>query len=192
MKIRLILAHPLQDSLNARLAGHVGARLRAMGHDLAVTDLYAEGFAPALTTSERARYYSAPFEDRAGLAGVEGLVLVFPTWWFGLPAILKGWIDRSFLPGVAYDHAPGGGAMVPRLTNLTRVMAITTQGAPWWYDRVIARQPVHKALKWGLIRPVAPRARFAMAAFHRAEPATEPRIAGFESRLSRRLTRHFS
>lgn len=192
MKIRLILAHPLQDSLNARLAGHVGAQLRAMGHDLAVTDLYAEGFAPALTASERARYYGAPFEDRAGLAGVEGLVLVFPTWWFGLPAILKGWIDRSFLPGVAYDHAPGGGAMVPRLTNLTRVMAITTLGASWWYDRVIARQPVHKALKRGVIRPVAPRARFAMAAFHKAETATEPRIAGFESRLSRRLTRHFS
>lgn len=192
MQIRLVLAHPLQDSLNARLARHARARLEAMGHTVGLTDLYAEEFAPALTPQERARYYDTPFEDRAGLAQMQGLVLVFPTWWFGLPAVLKGWIDRSFLPGVAYDHAPDGGPMVPRLGGLARVMAITTLGAPWWYDRLVVRQPVHKALKWGVLRPVAPHARFAMASFHRAETATEDRIARFETRLTARLTRHFS
>lgn len=192
MEIRLILAHPLPDSLNARLARHAQGHLQAMGHRVTLTDLYAEGFAPALTAAERARYYREPFEDRAGLAGVEGLVLVFPTWWFGLPAILKGWLDRSLLPGVAYDHAPDGGPMVPRLPGLTRVMAVTTLGAPWWYDRLIARQPVRKALKWGVVRPIAPRARFAMTALHGAETATQARITRFESRLSSRLTRHFN
>ena len=181
MRVRLILAHPLQDSLNRHLAMQVQGRLEALGHDVALQDLYAEGFGPALTASERRAYYTAPFADETGLGGLDGLVLVFPTWWFGLPAMLKGWIDRSFLPGVAYDHDKARGALTPRLHQLRQVMAVTTLGAPGVYDHLIVRRPVFHALKYGLVKACAPKARFRMLSLYRAETVTPQRLKGFET-----------
>lgn len=191
MRLLLILAHPLQDSLNARLARHALDVLRARGHDVTFRDLYAENFDPKLSAETRRAYYRTGFEDTAGLAELQGLVLVFPTWWFGMPAILKGWIDRNFLPGVAYDHDKTGGALRPKLHGLRAVMVVTTLGAPGMFDRIVMRRPVRRSLKYGLIKPCAPRARFDMASLYRAETVDNRRIARFEAQVARRLNRVF-
>jgi NAD(P)H dehydrogenase (quinone) len=144
-RIVVVLAHPLKNSLCAHLASLTASLITDAGHDLRIVDLYERNFDPRLTSSERRSYYAehdarAVAEDAEALRTADVLVLIFPTWWFGLPAILKGWIDRVFVPGVAYDHAPDFGRMIPKLTQLQSCFAITTLGSPWWIDWfIIAR-----------------------------------------------------
>lgn len=57
-------------------------------------------------------------------------MLVFPQWWFNFPAILKGFFDRVFAPGVAFDHDAAGGRIVPRLRNIRLFWALTSTGSP--------------------------------------------------------------
>lgn len=191
MRLLMVIAHPLKDSLSHRFADRLSRDLTRRGHDVSVRDLYAEGFAPALTADERRAYYRTPFGDDTGLKTFDGMVLLFPTWWFGLPAILKGWIDRSFLPGVAYDHDPALGTLRPGLPNLKAVLTVTTMGAPAWYDRLVAGRPVYRALKYGVFKPCAPKARFRFLALNGAEKITKPRLDGFETRLARVATHLF-
>ncbi|WP_127112298.1 NAD(P)H-dependent oxidoreductase [Shimia sediminis] len=187
MRCLVVLAHPLPQSLNAENARVAVAALEEAGHEVRLLDLYAEGFDPVLRPQERAVYYTSDFEDHAGLQDADALVLVFPTWWFALPAILKGWIDRSFLPGVAYDHANDLSALTPRLTGLTQVLAITTLGAPGWIDRLILRRPVYRALKWGLVKACAPKAQFNMVSLYGAETVDERRASQFQDKIRKRL-----
>lgn len=189
MRCLVVLAHPLTESLNAHLASVACRALQASGHEVRMVDLYSEGFDPVLSTHERLSYYQDGFEDLAGLAETDVLVLVFPTWWFGLPAILKGWIDRSFLPGVAYDHASDLSALTPRLTGMKHVLAITTLGSPGWIDRLILRRPVYRALKWGLVKACAPRARFRMLSLYQSETASASTISAFEARIEKAISR---
>ncbi len=189
MRCLVVLAHPLPDSLNARFARHVVKALQGLGHEARFADLYAEGFDPVLRAEERQSYYQDAFDDQAGLRDVEMLVLVFPTWWFGLPAILKGWIDRSFLPGVAYDHASDLKALTPKLAGLKQVLAITTLGSPAWIDRLVLRRPVHRALKWGLVKACAPKARFQMLSLYGAEKVGDEKARRFEARINKALAR---
>jgi NAD(P)H dehydrogenase (quinone) len=195
----LVFAHPLPESLNARLARTVEAQAKAAGWQVTRRDLYAEGFDPRLTPDERQGFYTTPpatlAEEKAELAGTEVLILVFPTWWFGFPAILKGWFDRVWAPGTAYDHSPGFGPMLPRLQNLQAVLAVTTMGAPAWIDWLVLRQPLKRILRLAIVKPCAPKARVTWRVLHSAEAIAEPRIAEFETtlaadiqRLKRRLT----
>lgn len=195
MHCLLVTAHPLQDSLCAHLARGAEAALIRAGHSVQHEDLYASSFSPALTGAERQSYY-LPAYDGSATAGqiarlrtAEALVLCFPTWWFGFPAVLKGWFDRVWAPGVAYDHAEGLGLIRPRLTGLRQVLAITTLGSPWWVDRLVMRQPVRRVLKTGLLRPCAPQAGFAMLSLYRAEALEPPRLAAFEARVAAVLQR---
>ncbi|MFF2812270.1 NAD(P)H oxidoreductase [Streptomyces sp. NPDC058000] len=108
----LVLAHPRTDSLTAKIAARAHDRLVAAGHTVDVLDLHAEGFDPRMTTedepdwADRDKPYS--HQVRAHMARVkaaETIVVVFPVWWFGLPALLKGWIDRVWNYGFAYGRS---------------------------------------------------------------------------------------
>ncbi len=188
----MVVAHPLADSLTAHIADHAAGGLAARGHVVRRRDLYAEGFDPRLGPGERGAYYGDAFEDHAGLQQAAALVLVFPTWWFGMPAILKGWIDRSFLPGVAFDHTPGGGPMIPRLHGLRQVLALTTLGSPWWVDRLVLRRPMARVLKWGVVRPCAPKAQVRLLPLYAAEQVAPERLAAHLARIDRVLDRDFA
>jgi putative NADPH-quinone reductase len=184
----IVLAHPLGDSLNGRLAATVEAEARAAGWELARRDLYAQHFEPRLSPTERAAYYTdQPSHtlqpEREELVQAEVLILVFPTWWFGFPAILKGWFDRVWAPGTAYDHAPDFGPMRPRLGVLREVLGVTTMGAPAWVDWLVLRRPLRRILRWAIVRPCAPNARVTWRALYRTEAIKVERIAQFEARL---------
>jgi NAD(P)H dehydrogenase (quinone) len=188
----IVLAHPLGESLNAHLAKLAETQARAAGWQVTLRDLYAENFDPRLTQAERASYYTgfdgaALAAERAELQATDVLILVFPTWWFGFPAILKGWFDRVWAPGLAYDHAPDFGPMQPRLTNLREVLAITTMGAPLWVDWLILRRPVRRILRWAIVRPCAPQARVTWRAFHRAETADPRRVARLKAGITNEI-----
>lgn len=186
----MIHAHPLKDSLNARLAATVEALARAEGWQVTRRDLY-DGFDPVLTAAERADYYRTPAPtlaaEKQDLTEAEVLILVFPTWWFGFPAILKGWFDRVWTPAIAYDHAPDLGAMRPRLGQLREVLAVTTMGAPAWIDWLILRRPLRRVLHWAIIRPCAPKAYTRWYALYQAENVRPDRVARFEKRLATEL-----
>ena len=188
----LVFAHPLGESLNARLAATVEAAARAQGWQVTRRDLY-NGFDPVLTPEERAGYYATPATTLAAekreLTEAEVLILVFPTWWFGFPAILKGWFDRVWMPGTAFDHSPGFGPMIPRLDQLREVLAVTTMGAPAWIDWLVLRRPVRRILRLAILKPCAPKARLTWRALYSAEAVAEARIAALETRLGADLTR---
>lgn len=119
-KFLVVYAHPVRDSLAAALRDAVADGLAEAGHTVDIVDLYEDNFQPVLSAEERTAYMEpgyAPAADVAGycdrLKAADGLVFVFPQWWFAMPAILKGFVDRVFVPGVAFDHAPGGGRLIP-------------------------------------------------------------------------------
>jgi NAD(P)H dehydrogenase (quinone) len=193
MRCLVVVAHPLSDSLCAEMACVAVATLTAAGHEVQVEALYQTGFSPTLTVAERQTYYGQPFESVAvsaqaeRLVGAEGLVLVFPTWWFGFPAILKGWFDRVWAPGIAYDHASDLGPIAPRLHKLRHALAITSLGSPWWVDRLLLRQPVKRVLKTALLGTCAPACQFGMLSLYKAERLGEAQVRAFDRQIGAAL-----
>ena len=165
---------------------------RGRGATVDVLDLYAEDFQPSLTAEERRLHYETPAlsPDTVGLqqrlAAADTLVLVFPTWWFSFPAILKGWFDRVWSPKFAFEH---GTPIKPLLTGLKSCLVVTTLGSPWWIDRVVMRQPVKRVIKLGLVFACAPQARFEMLSFHAAETADGGQVERFVGRMKKAVGR---
>lgn len=193
MKCLVVKAHPLSESLCSSLAHRAIGTLRDAGHVVEVEDLYAEGFAASLTETERTSYYAGPYAVQQvssqieRLLAAEAIVLVFPTWWFGFPAIIKGWFDRVWAPGVAYDHADQYGPIKPRLTHLRRMLAVTSLGSPWWVDRVVLRQPVKQVLKTAIVGTCAPQCRLEMLSLYKSEQLTPAIVERFGERIERTL-----
>lgn len=194
MNCLVVFAHPLTDSLNGRFLTLVVSELEAAGHEVTLLDLYRLDFDPRLSVAERSVHYDEEAARRIAhdharlLEAADALVLVFPTWWFGLPAILKGWIDRCFGPGVGFHHAePKGGPIEPALTRLKHFLAFTTLGSPWWIDTLVMWQPVRRMLKIAIAKGCAPQARFAYRALHGADDVDEARAAAFEAAIRQTL-----
>jgi NAD(P)H dehydrogenase (quinone) len=189
----IVLAHPAERSLSHLFAQTAREALTASGYETDLLDLYAEGFDPVLNSGERAAYYATSADisgiavNAARLVETETLVLLFPTWWFGMPAILKGWIDRVFAPGVAFDHAIEFGPIKPRLTNLKKVVVITTLGSPAWIDWLVMRSPVRRILKTAVFGLCAPQAKFVMLSLYAAENPKLKRIESFKARIKAAL-----
>jgi NAD(P)H dehydrogenase (quinone) len=114
----LVVAHPRPDSLTGQVAARLHGRFTARGHRVDLLDLYAEGFDPRLTPADEPdwedrdkRYSDEVHAHMDRIAAADRLVVVFPVWWFSVPAVLKGWVDRVWNHGFAY----GRGA--PRLAG---------------------------------------------------------------------------
>lgn len=189
MKCLVVIAHPVENSLCRHLANETINHLVARGYEITVKDLYQETFDPVLSTSERQSYYANPFdthrlsEDIDQLVEAESLVLVFPTWWFGFPAILKGWFDRVWAPGYAYDHASDLGSIKSKLANLKEVKVITTLGSPWWVDTFVLRKPVRRVLKLAILGACAKNCTFNMLSFYKSETASKARVDAFVRKI---------
>lgn len=189
MKCLVVIAHPAPDSLCRAMADAAIEALTDAGHEVVIEDLYLSDFSPALTLAERQSYYASVFDASAvtgqveRLLSAEALILVFPTWWFGVPAILKGWFDRVWAPGIAYDHADDLGSIRPRLHKLRRAQAITSQGSPWWVDRLVMWQPVKRILGTALLGTCAPACRFEMMSLYKAEKLASREVEAFCSRI---------
>ncbi len=195
MKCLIVSAHPLANSLCGLITDHTAKYLRASGHTVTIEDLYRDSFQPSLTESERESYYSDKFEYHAiehqveNLCHAEAIVLVFPTWWFGFPAILKGWFDRVWGPGIAYDHTENFGPIKPRLLNLKYMLAVTTYGAPWWVDTFIMRKPTKRILKTALLSTCAPKCKFEMLSAYKCEDLKQQDVKQLKARIERFLKR---
>lgn len=135
MRVLVVHCHPDPESLVAAAKDRVLVGLARSEHDVRFTDLYAEGFEPRMSSDERRTHAEpgvAPALQRYAddLAWAEALVLVYPTWWSGQPAMLKGWIDRVWVSGVAWELPEGANILRPLLTNIRRIVVVTTHGSP--------------------------------------------------------------
>ncbi|MBE3637740.1 NAD(P)H-dependent oxidoreductase [Mangrovicoccus algicola] len=155
----VLFAHPCPESFSTALHGEVVARLQGRGWEVDDCDLNAEGFDPVLSETERRFYHEAdsdrgavqPYIDR--LMAADALVMVFPVWNFGYPAILKGFLDRVFLPGVSFRLE--GGKVKPNLTHIRKLAAVTTYGGTRW-RAIGAGDPPRKCVTravWHVTRP---------------------------------------
>ena len=113
----------------------------------------------------------------------DGLVLVFPTWWYGMPAILKGWFDRVWVTGVAFTLPPGRGAIRPALHNIRKFGVVTTYGSPWWLVKLVLRDPVRAVLIGGLRRLCARDCRSMFLALYNIDVASRARCEAFRRRV---------
>jgi NAD(P)H dehydrogenase (quinone) len=134
MRIFILYANPGVGSYGAALHAKVIEALRFRRHELDDCDLYSEAFDPVMSRQERERYNNTainrsqvePFVAR--LLAAEGLVLVYPVWNEGFPAILKGFFDRVFIPGVSFAISADG-TVKPGLERLKHLGAVCTYGA---------------------------------------------------------------
>jgi NAD(P)H dehydrogenase (quinone) len=134
VRVFILYANPVAASFGAALHRQVVATLRSRGHEIDDCDLYAESFDPVMSEQERIDYHDtttnkihvSAYANR--LLAAEALVLVYPVWNEGFPAILKGFFDRVFIPGVSFKIGPDGAA-APSLENLKKLAAVCTYGA---------------------------------------------------------------
>ncbi len=155
----VLFAHPVPESFSAALHLRVVETLDRRGWEVDDCDLHAEGFDPVLSAEERRGYHAVgancaavqDYVDR--LRAAEALVMVFPVWNFGYPAILKGFLDRVFLPGVSFRLEDG--RVMPNLTNIRRLAAVTTYGGTRLRALLVGDPPRRSFTRavWHVCRP---------------------------------------
>ena len=136
MRVMVVYAHPVETSFNAAIFATVKETLGVRGHEIDACDLYAENFPAIMSREDRLLYHDIPANRALALPWIErleaaeALVMVFPTWVFAPPAILKGFCEKVFLPGVAFKLVDGKvrGAM----RHLKRIGGVSTYGGTRW------------------------------------------------------------
>lgn len=196
MRVLVVYAHPLADSLAAATHRVIIGTLQRGGHQVDNCDLYAEGFDPVLSAAER-RAYNTASPDLSGvvdqvtrLREAEALVLCFPTWWYGMPAVLKGYFDRVWAHTVAFHLPEGGGPIRPALTNINKLWVVTSYGSPWWLIRLVLRDPVRAVILGGLGRLCGRGVKTRFLALYNVDaPNSRTRSSAFLRRVEREFTR---
>jgi putative NADPH-quinone reductase len=187
----VLFAHPCAESFSAALHNTVTATLRGRGWEVDDCDLNAEGFDPVMTAAERRGYHEvganvapvAGYVER--LRAADALILVFPVWNFGFPAILKGFFDRVFLPGVSFRLEDGH--VRPALRNIRRLAAVTTYGGTR-LRAVLAGDPPRRVVTraiWHACRPD----RMRYLALYDMNRATDGKRAAFLARVRSEMER---
>jgi putative NADPH-quinone reductase len=195
MRALVVHCHPRVESFTAAIRDLVLGRLEAAGVEARLIDLYAEDFDPVLSAEEHAGYLDSPANRRpveaecAALAWCDTLIFVYPTWWYGPPAMLKGWLDRVLLPEVAFlmPKAPGE-TIRPGLSHVTRLGVFTTCGASRWLTFLVGA-PGRRMLLRGVRYLCARRCRTAFAAHYLMDSSTPESRAAHLATVARRMDR---
>jgi putative NADPH-quinone reductase len=148
MKILVILGHQKAGSFCHAIAQTTVDALRAGGHDVVYRDLYAEGFDPILPHEEIPKDSPQNPVIRRHcdeVRAADGYVVVHPNWWAQPPAILKGWLDRVFRQGVAYEFGPGG-VVIEHLAG-KRAVVFTTSNTPRDAELAVFGDPLENLWK---------------------------------------------
>ncbi|MFO1166356.1 MAG: NAD(P)H-dependent oxidoreductase [Paracoccus sp. (in: a-proteobacteria)] len=178
MRALVIYCHPSPGSFNSAVRDVVCAKLREAGSEVRLRDLYAEGFQPILTQQELENYLDPEHNakpvawDAEALRWCDTLIFVYPTWWYGPPAMLKGWLDRVMLPDVAFLMPdPENVTIRPALQQITRLGVFTTCGASYWLTSLIGA-PGKRTLLRGVGYLCAPNRRSVFAAHYLMDSST--------------------
>ena len=185
----VLYAHPCEESFASALHQTAVTALKDRGWEVDDCDLYAEGFNPVLTAEERRGYHEvgpnrSPVEDYVKrIEAADALVLSFPVWNFGYPAILKGFFDRVFLPGVSFRLE--NGKVMPNMTHIKKVAAVTTYGGTR-FRAFMAGDPPRKLVTrhlWHVTRPTS----LKYLALYDMNRVTDARLKSHLSHVAREL-----
>lgn len=195
MRALVVFCHPKTDSFSAAVKNLVLDKLHAAGAEVRLNDLYATGFQPVLTVEEWQGYLTCPSNcdavqgDVADLRWCDTLIFVYPTWWYGLPAMLKGWLDRVMLPDVAFLMPDEASRTIrPRLHHIKRLGVFTTCGASRWLTWIVGA-PGKRTLTRGVGFLCAPRKRTVFAAHYLMDSSTDDSRRAHLTRVSRKMDR---
>jgi putative NADPH-quinone reductase len=190
MRVHVVHAHPVETSYNRSLFTTVLEALAARGHEVDALDLYGEDFPAVLTREERLNYEAVPanltpavkpYVDR--LRAADAIVFIHPVWNYGYPAILKGYFDRIFLPGVSFVLE--GGTVRPNLTNIRRAAFVTSYGGDRWRTLLMGDPPRRLARRWGWATfRTLPR----YLALYSMDKNREPELQGFLEKVRREFS----
>ena len=194
MNVYVVYCHPDPESFTAAVRQRAVDALRASGHEVRISDLYADDFEPAMSLQELLDY-GAPSDRNQQIAAYcedlrwcEALVLIYPTWWSGQPAMLKGWLDRVLVRGVAWELPEGASGLTPRLTNVRRLVAITSHGSSKLLN--IVEGETGRAVVRRSVRVLCHRfARTTWLALYGIDRSTAEERAAFLDRVDRRMRR---
>lgn len=154
MRTLVVYCHPVPESFGAAVRDTVVDTLKRQGDPVRLVDLYAEKFDPIMSADERRTYNEhaptdptlAPHIDN--LYWAEAILLVYPTWWYGPPALMKGWFDRVWAKDVTFALTPEG-RLMPLMAHIRKIGIVTTCGAPWWLSFLVG-QPGRKMVLRGI------------------------------------------
>lgn len=190
MKALIVYCNPNPESFGAHLRDVIIEELTGRGVEVRVTDLYAENFNPVMGLEERAGYHT-PGENEhpvsehlANLRWCDTLVFVYPTWWFGVPAILKGWLDRVFVPHATFTMPTAERPIGPGLTHIQKVAAVTTCGARRWQSKFIG-EPGRKTLLRAIRFLCHPRCKTRYAALYKIDSSSHEKRVRFTQQVRR-------
>jgi putative NADPH-quinone reductase len=162
MRVLMVLSHPQPESFTYAVHARAVAGLARSGHEVRVLDLYRSGFDPVLSEDHR-RHYHTPGRNEKEVAEhldllrwAEGLVFVYPTWWYSLPAILKGWLDRVWVPHATFELPNGLQPVTGKMHHIRLIGGISTYGSPWWWLRFAVGDLGRRIIMRGL-RPLCHR-----------------------------------
>ncbi|MBT6204640.1 MAG: NAD(P)H dehydrogenase [Rhodospirillaceae bacterium] len=139
MHVLSVISHPKPDAFTYAVLERFQAGAASAGHTNETADLYAEGFDPLMTARDMERFNDVAMipelqAEQARVEQCDALCMIFPIWWFGMPAMMKGWLDRVWSAGWAYacKHDPKGSLLKPRpCTMLIPVGASAEMEAEW-------------------------------------------------------------
>jgi NAD(P)H dehydrogenase (quinone) len=193
MRCLVVYCHPVPESFCAALRDTVIATLERNGHAVDLLDLYAEGFDPVMPADERRGYNEMkrgdhPFPDHAErLEKADALLFVYPTWWYGLPAMLKGWLDRVWTPEVTFRIPDGPGPIKPLMTHIKVLGVITTCGAPRWWSYLVGH-PGKRTILRGMRALCARKCRRVFTAHYLMDKSTPESRAAYLRRIEKKLS----
>ncbi len=189
MRVLVVFAHPLAASFLGAVHRGVVETLQSGRHEVDDLDLYAEKFDPVLSAKQMRSYvdvgqnYSEVETYVERLRAADALALVFPVWFDGLPAIMQGFFQRVFLPGVA-TIIDENGLFHPNLRRLKRMAAVCAYGET---RAAVAKKhdPPRRFVRDNIGALIDPSGRFEYLAIYGMDFSTAPRRAAFLRRVSR-------
>lgn len=145
-RVLVILGHPSTDSFCAALAERYVETAIGAGQDVRVLHLAALCFDPVLHEGYKQIQPLEPdlLKAQADITWAEHLVLVFPVWWGGVPALLKGFLERILLPGFAFSYRKGKAFPEKLLSGRSAYLLVTMDTPPWYYKWVYCMPALHQ------------------------------------------------
>jgi NAD(P)H dehydrogenase (quinone) len=194
MRALVVFAHPVPESFGAAVRDTVVASLKRSGHEVRLLDLYESGFDPIMRADER-RVYNDPVVNERPVADqlvhikwCEILVFVYPTWWYGPPAMLKGWLERVWVPHVTFTMPTATQGARPGMTNIRKLAVVTTCGATWWLSKLVG-EPGRRMLLRGIRTLCHPLCRTSYTAHYKMDSSTPESRARYLAKVDRRISK---